>query len=597
MPEPIHVRARKFLQEFFNDEDLTNFCFDYFPQVYNDFSQGMPKSQKVRMLVEDSQRRGRFDELLAALERERPKSYPDHFAEQPHLIEQEPKPQSTIERNARQIFISHAHQDAKFAQRLAADLRTNGWQTWMAPDNIRPGEKWMEAINRGLEESGAFVLILTPAAIDSRWVRQEMYAAIELEHHGNMHLFPLSVKSTVMPPLWSGYQWIGFEADYEIGLAALLSELDPPVTPPVLMKATKFMPPENIEEIESSIGFENASTIQLEQPLLFEKIRKPNQLRAMIMQLNTLLTRVLFGGGIILLIILVVFFWPDASNDPTVEPTSIFFSSQQTKFTREQDGMQQVVIPSTTFMMGARDEDELAEPDERSRHEVTVGAFAIDLYEVNVAQYAAFLSTLGQYVSACNGFTCLSTRFETTRSYIVDNTVEYAPVEGFGDYPINNVSWHGANAYCQWVGGRLPTEAEWELAATGGDGRFYPWGDALEIDEEGTIPAIFAGTFDNLQPVNSLSEGTSPFGLHHTAGNVWEWVADGYDPIYYDRSPEENPTGPEVSVTADRVMRGGGYDSAAVDLRTTNRASERAPEFRLIANTGFRCVTLFSDSP
>jgi formylglycine-generating enzyme required for sulfatase activity len=290
---------------------------------------------------------------------------------------------------------------------------------------------------------------------------------------------------------------------------------------------------------------------------------------------------------------------PSPTNTPSAQPTAIATSipspTPTIGLTREQDGMPQVLIPATTFMMGARDEDELAEPDERSRHEVTVDAFAIDLYEVSVAQYAAFLNTLGGYVSACNGFTCLSTNFETRFSYLTDDTVEYVAVEGYGDYPINNVSWHGANAYCQWVGGRLPTEAEWELAATGGDGRFYPWGDTLEIDEAGAepveVPAVFAGTFDNLQPVSSLPEGASPFGLHHMAGNVWEWVADGYDPIYYDRSPAENPTGPEVSVTDDRVRRGGGYDSPAAELRTTNRASERAPEFRLVPSTGFRCVT------
>lgn len=70
-----------------------------------------------------------------------------------------------------------------------------------------------------------------------------------------------------------------------------------------------------------------------------------------------------------------------------------------------------------------------------------------------------------------------------------------------------------------------------------------------------------------------------------------EWVADGYDPIYDDRSPAENPTGPAVSVTDDRVLRGGGYDSPAAELRLTNRASQRAPEFRLVPNVGFRCVT------
>jgi serine/threonine protein kinase len=292
---------------------------------------------------------------------------------------------------------------------------------------------------------------------------------------------------------------------------------------------------------------------------------------------------------------------PSPTSTPTLLPTATATSlptpTPLIVLTREPDGMPQVLIPATTFMMGARDDDELAEPDERSQHLVTVDAFAIDLYEVSVAQYAAFLNTLGSYVNVCNGFTCLSTRFETTRSYLTDDSTEYIPVADFGDYPINNVSWHGANAYCQWVGGRLPTEAEWELAATGGDGRFYPWGDTLEIDEDGTIPAVFASTFDNLQPVNSLPEGMSPFGVYHMAGNVQEWVADGYDALYYDRTPTENPTGPEVSVTDDYVLRGGGYDSPAADLRTTNRASERAPEFRLIPNTGFRCAITLASQP
>ncbi|MEZ4594188.1 MAG: TIR domain-containing protein [Chloroflexota bacterium] len=146
MTERIHARARNFLKDYFSDEELTDFCFDYFRQVYEDFSQGMPKSQKVRMVVDVSQRSGRFDELLAALERERPKSYADHFAEQPHLIAPESQTPKAAKRNPRQIFISHASQDAEFAQKLASDLRAQGWQTWIAPDNIQPGEKWVKPL-------------------------------------------------------------------------------------------------------------------------------------------------------------------------------------------------------------------------------------------------------------------------------------------------------------------------------------------------------------------------------------------------------------------------------------------------------------------
>jgi formylglycine-generating enzyme required for sulfatase activity len=128
------------------------------------------------------------------------------------------------------------------------------------------------------------------------------------------------------------------------------------------------------------------------------------------------------------------------------------------------------------------------------------------------------------------------------------------------------------------------------LAATGGNGRFYPWGDE-EPTPASSVQAVFGLDFASLQPVNNLPNGASPFGLYHMAGNVWEWVNDGYDPIYYDRSPAANPTGPAVSATDLRVLRGGGYDSLAADLRTTNRASERPTEFRTIPSVGFRCVT------
>ncbi|WP_420630047.1 TIR domain-containing protein [Candidatus Leptofilum sp.] len=313
MSEQIHVRARKFLQEFFSDEELTNFCFDYFPQVYNDFTTGMPRSQKVRMVVENSQRRGRFDELLAALERERPKSYPDHFAEQPQQIDPKPKPAETIERNPRQIFISHAHQDAAFAQKLASDLQANGWQTWMAPDNIRPGEKWVEAINRGLSESGVFVLLLTPDAVASRWVTSEMNVAIGMEHREEMRLLPLNVKSAATPALWQAYQWIRFDGNYDASLAAILSELDHYKKNE--KQGTQSKAQGKQEEQILNVDSARPSTIQLKNTLsqpqtLGEKIRAiPRQ--------------VLYGVGGLILIVLVVGLWLESNSRPELEPTEV----------------------------------------------------------------------------------------------------------------------------------------------------------------------------------------------------------------------------------------------------------------------------------
>ncbi|MCA9960180.1 MAG: SUMF1/EgtB/PvdO family nonheme iron enzyme, partial [Anaerolineales bacterium] len=271
---------------------------------------------------------------------------------------------------------------------------------------------------------------------------------------------------------------------------------------------------------------------------------------------------------------------PTASATPLPTPIPVI------TLTRAQDNMSMVLIPATTFIMGAADGDEAAEADERPSHSVTLDSFYIDQHEVTVAQYAAFLNELGGYVNACNGYTCLSTQFETTNSYLTDNGTSYIAQPGFADYPINNVSWYGAQAYCTWVGGRLPTEAEWELAASGGNGSIFPWGDA-EPDE---TRAVFGGTFTNLQTVTMPTNGYTDNGITGLAGNVWEWVADSYDETYYATSPSTNPTGPAVGTLAPHVLRGGGYDSNIAELRTTNRENALPNEFRGIPNVGFRCA-------
>ena len=261
---------------------------------------------------------------------------------------------------------------------------------------------------------------------------------------------------------------------------------------------------------------------------------------------------------------------------------------------RERDQMPMIGIPGGTFQMGLPTNHPLAEPDEQPAHSVTLDPFWIDAYEVSVAQYADFLNTLGTYANTCLGYNCLITRSETQASNllgIVDGA--FVPIEETAVLPINQVSWYGAAAYCAWVGARLPTEAEWEYAARGPDGRLYPWGDT----DPTTQSALFDTQFELLQPVNSLENGRSPFGLHHMAGNVWEWVADGYDTFYYVYSPEQNPTGPETSPLMPRVLRGGGYDSPPNQLRATNREFYRPSALDAVASVGFRCAADQSPQP
>lgn len=216
---------RQFLRERFDDEELDALCFDYFADVQHDFTLGITKGQKIQLLLDHCRRQNRLPDLLAALERERPDLYKSHFGEA-RVVPKMAVPPQPRPRNPRQIFISHANRDADLAHRLAQDLRTHGWQVWIAPDNIQPGEKWVEAIGRGLEESGVFVLVVTEDAADSRWVKHEANLAIQLETKGKMHFLPLLVEQAETPLMWQAYQFLPFTAGDDRSLKELLARLE-----------------------------------------------------------------------------------------------------------------------------------------------------------------------------------------------------------------------------------------------------------------------------------------------------------------------------------------------------------------------------------
>ncbi|HSR31307.1 MAG TPA: SUMF1/EgtB/PvdO family nonheme iron enzyme, partial [Anaerolineae bacterium] len=182
----------------------------------------------------------------------------------------------------------------------------------------------------------------------------------------------------------------------------------------------------------------------------------------------------------------------------------------------------------------------------------------------------------------CAGHDCAETKVEDKYSHILHQGERYVVERDFENHPMTQVSWYGAQAYCEWVGANLPTEAEWEKAARDVDGRLYPWGNRTPDCRKSQYGDCAGATV----PVGSMPSGASPYGALDMAGNVWEWVADWYDASYYNYSPVQNPKG--TNSGERKVFRGGSWGYPPAFIRTTDRARNR-PTYAGF-DIGFRCA-------
>ena len=231
--------------------------------------------------------------------------------------------------------------------------------------------------------------------------------------------------------------------------------------------------------------------------------------------------------------------------------------STQTR-TNAKDGSVMIVIPAGEFVRGSNNGDD----NEKPERPVYLDEYAIQKYPVTVEQYATYCRETRQPMPQCPDW-------------------GWRP-----DHPVVNVDWHGAAAYAKWAGLALPTEAQWEKAARGTDGRAFPWGNKWDPDRLcHSVGRERSGTAS----VHTHEAGASPYGVVDMAGNVWEWCADWFQADYYATAPSKNPAGPDRGES--RVVRGGGWvGNDGLSFRGACR-SWVDPLLRNVS-IGFRCVSV-----
>jgi formylglycine-generating enzyme required for sulfatase activity len=224
------------------------------------------------------------------------------------------------------------------------------------------------------------------------------------------------------------------------------------------------------------------------------------------------------------------------------------------------DSMEQMYVPAGKFIMGKVD---TISKGAAPQHIVYLDAFWMDRVEVSNAMYLKCLKAGG-----CTSLVSDNTRY---KNWIYRN------------HPVVYVNWYQAQAYCQWTGRHLPTEAQWEKAARGTDGRMYPWGNDAPNP---TLANYSSSLIHESVSVYRYPLGASPYGVLNMSGNAREWVMDWFDPTYYSISPYKNPPGPQIGF--ERSLRSGSYNEDGREIFALKRYSHEPQSAGL--SRGFRCA-------
>ncbi len=487
------------------------------------------------------------------------------------------------------VFLCHSSQDKPAVRELCQRLRAEGWiDPWLDEEKLLPGQDWDLQIEKAVEAADAVIVFMSNRSVNKEgYVQAEVRMILRMamqKPEEAIFIIPLRLDDCPVPFRLRSWQYVDYfpKGRKAVTYQRLLESLrlraralglpaEMPGTPvetgqPALPQKAQagsgrrpawFQPPAKQPPASVATGGEvNGATIitgdnnfvlqaapaetsaspagggKEEPPGRDEK--KPERRRWI----------AIAGAGVVFLLTIVLALTGQL-NPIIYRPVDMkgYF----------------VPIPAGEFQMGSENGGE----DEKPVHGVYLEAFEIGRYEVTNRQYAQCVSA-----GVCVGMPDAG--------------------EDRDLHPVVNVSWHDAQTFCEWAGGRLPTEAEWEKAARGGlAGKAYPWGDEAPICTAGASNAANFGGGScprDSMPVGSFAP--NGYGLYDMAGNVWEWAADWYDGTYYQDSPSSNPLGP--SSGEDRVLRGGSWYGDDLSSRSANRyGNHPSVSYNYL---GFRCA-------
>jgi len=476
------------------------------------------------------------------------------------------------------IFLSYRRidTDEAYTRSLADHLRREGFEVWM-DDQIDYGTRWFRSVAQQVRTCAALVVVMTPEAEESEWVEREVQLALDTDKP----IFPLLLRghgfdlliTTQHVDVRDG-EMPGSDFSERLERAGVPRRkpqpepLDMPTEPEVEEREVEAAPVES-ERVQAAPEVvlsapESISTAPEAVPKAAQLVSFVTRARALPVwtwALGALVVLALVAGGIL------VPRWLGgrSQGDQAADGTRV----------RDQDGAVMVYVPGGDFWLGSTEADldavlascEACQRewflDELPRNKVSVETFWIDRTEVTNAQYRRCVQA-----GACSPPE--ETNSETHASY-------YGNPE-YDDYPVVKVSWHQARAYAEWVGGRLPTEAEWEYAARGKEGATYPWGERAP-------DASLANNDDRVgdtTAVGSYPDGASWCGALDMGGNVREWTFSLHLPYPYDATDGREA----LEAEGNRVVRGGAFSGINEAVRCAYRTS-LDPESRLMTD-GFR---------